>query len=420
MSRNRTIVAVLAALVVGLGIGLWVATERAPHNAEATAKSGAETAQAPKRKILYWHDPMKPEVRFDKPGKSPYMDMPLVPVYADEAPESADVRIDPRVAQNLGIRVAKAERAVLQPRLSAAGSVAFDERLTAVVQARVDGYATRLRVKAPLETVKRGQPLVDIVAPEWLASETEYLALLDASTDRARSVRDAARQRLIVLGVPEAEIRQIERDRRAPAATTVYAPAGGVVTELSVREGAAFAAGAPLFRINGLDTVWIDARLPEVQAGILAPGTAAEVRASAWPGASFSGRVLALLPELDPATRTIPVRVEVGNAERRLAPGMFVTLEFRAPSPEPQLAVPTEAVIMTGTRNVVIVAANGGFDVREVVTGAEADGKTAVISGLSEGEAVVLSGQFLIDSEASLKSAATRLETAKPAPDSAP
>jgi Cu(I)/Ag(I) efflux system membrane fusion protein len=348
------------------------------------------------------------------------MNMPLEPVYADESSAGPEVSIDPRVAQNLGIRVAKAEKAALQARLHAAGSVAFDERLTAVVQARVDGYATRLRVKAPLESVRRGQALVDIVAPEWLAAETEYLALLDASTDRARSVRDAARQRLIVLGVPEIEIRKIERDRKTPAATTVYSPAGGVVTELSVREGAAFAAGAPLFRINGLDTIWIDARLPEVQAGMLAPGTTAEVRASAWPGASFTGRVIALLPELDPATRTIPVRVEVRNAERRLAPGMFVTLDFRMPSSEPQLAVPTEAVIVTGTRNVVIVAVQGGFDVREVVTGAEADGKTAIISGLSEGEAVVLSGQFLIDSEASLKSAVTRLETANPARDSAP
>jgi len=420
MNRNQTVVAVLAALAAGLGIGLWVATERAPRGDETAATSHAADTPDEKRKILYWQDPMKPGVKFDKPGKSPYMDMPLVPVYSDEAPTGPAVRIDPRIAQNLGIRVAKVGKVALQPRLSAAGSVAFDERLTAVVQARVDGYVKRLRVKARLESVRRGQALVDIVAPEWLAAKTEYLALLDASTDRARSVRDAARQRLIVLGVPEAEIRQIERDGRAPAATTIYAPADGVVTELSVREGAAFAAGAPLFRINGLDTVWIDARLPEVQAGMLAPGTTAEVRASAWAGAPFAGRVLALLPELDTATRTIPVRVEVQNAGRRLAPGMFVTLDFRAPSTERQVAVPTEAVIMTGTRNVVIVAGHGGFNVRDVVTGAESDGMTAVISGLSEGEAVVLSGQFLIDSEASLKSAVTRLETAKPPPDDAP
>lgn len=420
MNRNQTAIAMLASLAAGLGIGLWMAAERAPRGDGTAATSGAATASAEKRKVLYWRDPMKPGVKFDKPGKSPYMNMPLEPVYADESLTGPEVRIDPRIAQNLGIRVAKAEKAALQPRLAAAGSVAFDERLTAVVQARVDGYATRLRVRAPLESVRRGQALVDIVAPEWLAAETEYLALLDASTDRARGVRDAARQRLIVLGVPEIEIRKIERDRKTPAATTVYSPAGGVVTELSVREGAAFAAGAPLFRINGLDTVWIDARLPEVQASIVAPGTTAEVRASAWPGASFTGRVLALLPELDPATRTIPVRVEVRNAERRLAAGMYVTLDFRAPPAEPQVAIPTEALIMTGTRSVVIVAEPGGFDVRDVVTGAEADGKTAIISGLSEGEAVVLSGQFLIDSEASLKSAVTRLETANPAPESAP
>jgi Cu(I)/Ag(I) efflux system membrane fusion protein len=299
------------------------------------------------------------------------------------------------------------------------GSVAFDERLLHVVQARVEGYVTRLHVKSPLERVQRGQPLAEIQAPAWLAAQSEYLGLLDAESERARSIRDAARERLVVLGVPEATIRRIEETREMEADTTVLAPADGVVTELAVREGAAFMPGAPLFRINGLETVWVNAQVPEAQVGQIPPGSSVTARATAWPGAAFEGSVSALLPEIDPATRTLPVRIVVRNPERKLAPGMFVSLEFEGRKGEPQLVVPTEALIVTGARSVVIVAREGGgFDVAEVTAGAEADGRTAILSGLEEGDSIVLSGQFLIDSEASLRSAVTRLETeaAKPEP----
>jgi Cu(I)/Ag(I) efflux system membrane fusion protein len=301
---------------------------------------------------------------------------------------------------------------VLAPRLAAAGSVAFDERRLHVVQARVEGYVTRLHVKAALERVRRGEPLADIQAPAWIAAQEEYLALLDAQSARAGPVRDAARERLVVLGVPEATIRRIEEKRRTEATTTVFAPADGVVVELAVREGAAFMPGAPLFRINGLDTVWVNAEIPEAQVALVPPGSTVAVRADAWPGESFGGRVLALLPEVDAETRTLAARVAVDNRGEKLVPGMFVSLDFEGAAGEPQLAVPTEAVIVTGERSVVIVARDGGgFDVAEVTTGAEAGGRTAILSGLAEGQSVVLSGQFLIDSEASLQSAITRLET---------
>jgi membrane fusion protein, copper/silver efflux system len=339
------------------------------------------------------------------------MDMELVPRYADEGQGTA-VRVDPAVAQNLGIRLGKAEMAEFGPRLAAVGSVAFDERRLHVVQARVEGYVIRLHVKSPLERVRRGQPLAEIQAPAWLAAEAEYLELLDAESARAQAVRDAARERLVVLGVPETMIRRIEETRMTDATTTVFAPADGVVTELGVREGAAFMPGAPLFRINGLETVWVNAAVPEAQVSLISPGSAVEARATAWPGFAFEGRVFALLPEIDPATRTMPVRIGIANPEQKLAPGMFVTLEFVAEPGAPQLVVPSEAVIVTGERSVVVVAREGGgFDVAEVTTGAEADGRTAILSGLSEGQSIVLSGQFLIDSEATLKSAVTRLET---------
>jgi Cu(I)/Ag(I) efflux system membrane fusion protein len=282
--------------------------------------------------------------------------------------------------------------------------------LLEVVQSRVEGYVTRLRVKAPLDRVQRGQPLADIVAPAWLEAQEEYLALLDAKSGRGQSIRDAARQRLVVLGVPESTIRDLERDRKTNATTTVVAPIDGVVTELAVREGAAFMPGAALFRINGIRTVWVIAQVPEAQVSMIPMGSSVDARATAWPGVTFAGGVAALLPEVDPQTRTLAVRIVVENPQLKLTPGMFVALEFTGKAAEEQLVVPSEAVIMTGERNVVIVAREGGgFDVAEVSVGTEVDGKTAILSGLQEGQSVVISGQFLIDSEASLRSAVSRL-----------
>jgi Cu(I)/Ag(I) efflux system membrane fusion protein len=179
------------------------------------------------------------------------------------------VRVTSSVSQNLGIRIGTVERSRVQPRLHLVGSVAFDENLLAVVQARVAGFVARLHVRAPLERVRRGQPLADIVAPEWLAAEEEYLAVLDAESERGRSVRDAARRRLLVLGVPKAVIRRIETERRTTDTAQLVAPIDGVVTDLSAREGATFMPGGALFRINGLDSVWVNAQVPEAQVSMI-------------------------------------------------------------------------------------------------------------------------------------------------------
>jgi membrane fusion protein, copper/silver efflux system len=401
MNHLKLAAALVAVLLAGAALGYWLADHETPASA---------AAKPAERRILYWHDPMVPGHKFDKPGKSPFMDMQLVPVYANQEAGEAPVQLSSAVTQNLGIRLGKVEKIALQPRLSAVGSVAFDERHLEVVQARIDGYITRLYVKAPLEQVKRGQPLADVVAPQWLAAQNEYLSLLDAQTERGQAIRDAARQRLTVLGVPDATIRAIERDRKTRANTTLVAPIDGVVTDLAVREGAAFMAGAPLLRINGLDSVWVNAQVPEAQVSMVPAGSTVTARATAWPGAEFTGRVLNLLPNVDPQTRTLSARIELQNRERKLAPGMFISLDFKAQAGEPQLAVPSEAVIVTGERNVVIVAhEGGGFDVAHVTIGAEIEGKTAILSGLTEGQTIVLSGQFLIDSEASLRSTASRL-----------
>jgi Cu(I)/Ag(I) efflux system membrane fusion protein len=413
ISAQSNVVALAAAalglLALGAGAGYWWA-----HRSDESMPVGAPSD---KRKILYWHDPMVPGQKFDKPGKSPFMDMQLVPVYADEAGAGSAVQVSPNAMQNLGIRLGKVEKVSLSASLRAVGNVAFDDRLLELVQSRVEGYVTSLHVKAPLVRVQRGQPLAEILSPQWLEAEQEYLALLDASSPRAQGMREAARQRLLVLGVPEPTIRAVEISRKTSASTTVVAPIDGIVSELGVREGASFAAGASLFRINGLRTVWANAQIPEAQVSAVAVGSHVDATATAWPGTTFKGEVIALLPQVDPTTRTLSARVALANPEFALSPGMFVTLELAGRPIEPQLAVPSEAVIETGERTVVIAARDGGgFDVVNVKTGVEQGGRTAILSGLTEGQSIVISGQFLIDSEASLRSAVNRLGTSERRP----
>jgi Cu(I)/Ag(I) efflux system membrane fusion protein len=404
--ENKLIVVGVATLALGIAIGFGVSRFGSSDSHAPAVKAAPEKTE---RKVLYWHDPMSPGAKFDRPGKSPFMDMDLVPVYADEQADAA-VRIDPAVAQNLGIRLGRVERSAVPMTLDVVGSVTFDERLVEVVQARVQGYVTRLHVKSTLESVRRGQPIAEIQAPEWLEAQQDYIALLDVDGDRAKAIRAAARERLGVLGVPEETILEIEQQRRADATTTVHAPIDGVVTELAVREGSAFMPGAPLVRINGLRTVWVNAQVPEAQVSVVSQGLKVDARATAWADVTFPGQVISVLPDVDPQTRTLTARIAIDNRNKKLAPGMYVSLRFEAPPGEAQLVVPSEAVIRTGTRDVVIVAREqGGFDVAEVKVGAERGGLTTILSGLELDQSIVLSGQFLIDSEASLKSTLDRL-----------
>lgn len=408
--NQRTLLIAGITLLAGVALGVGGTYVLVKRNSESTNASTTRSTDA--RKVLYWHDPMVPGTRFDKAGKSPFMDMDLVPVYADSEDGFA-LEIPAAVAQNLGVRLGKVERRQFMRSLNAVGSVAFDERRIEVVQSRVSGTILRLFVKAPLEQVKRGQPLADVLSPEWLAAQQEYVALLDARSAAARDIREAARERLVVLGVPEATIAALAKDRKATATTTIYAPIEGVIAKLDVREGSSFTAASALMQINSLATVWVNAEIPESQVALIPIGATVNVNATAWPGIGFKGRVIGLLPDIKEQTRTLTARIEVPNRQDKLLPGMYVAIKLTDTGSETQLVVPSEAVIMTGERSAVIVTHEGGkFEVMDVRTGVESQGYTAVLSGLEDGQSVVLSGQFLIDSEASLKAAVNRLETA--------
>jgi Cu(I)/Ag(I) efflux system membrane fusion protein len=384
------------------------------------AQSAAQIDPVAGKKVLYWHDPMNPGQKFDKPGKSPFMDMELVPVYADDTGDSGNVTISSRMQQNLGVRTAEVTTGALTQKLEAAGSIAYNDRDVAVVTARVGGFVERLYARAALDPVRKGQPLVEIYVPDWIAAQEEYLSVKRMWGQGTDALLAAARQRMLLVGMSEEQLRSVEAGAKVQPRFTLVAPIGGVIAELGVREGMTVAAGAMLFRINGLGSVWVYAEIPESRAQSLRLGSGVETRTPAVPGQVFKGRVAAILPEVNPATRTLKARIEVSNAGGRLTPGMFASVDF-APSEQTEaLLVPSEAVIQTGQRRLVIVQRDDGkFQPTDVETGVEANGQTEIRKGLVAGQKVVISSQFLIDSESSLKGVTSRM-TEVPAAMDAP
>ncbi|MGV8822846.1 efflux RND transporter periplasmic adaptor subunit [Methylibium petroleiphilum] len=376
---------------------------------EQGLKAG-EVDPATGKPILYYHDPMVPGKRFDAPAKSPFMDMMLVPVYGGAGgDDQGTVTVSPRIQQNLGVRTAVVEEGALQAMVSAVGSIAWNERDQSVVQARATGYLEKLHVRATLDRVRAGQPFAELYVPDWVAAQEEYLAVRRIAPGDA-ALAAAARQRLLLAGMSEAQVARVEAAGAVQPRVTLVAPSSGVVAELVAREGMTVSAGMMLARINGLASVWALAELPESQAALVRPGSRVEARSPGVPGAVFRGTVQALLPEVNPATRTLKARVQFANPEGRLVPGLFVTMQFMDTRAEQALLVPTEAVIQTGRRAVVMVAEDGGrFAPVDVETGLETGGKTEIRRGLKAGQRVVVSSQFLIDSEASLKGVEARL-----------
>jgi len=397
VSTPQVVVAALALVLAAGAGGYGLARLGQPSATSAPQAKGAE------RKILYWHDPMLPAERYPGPGKSS-MGMELIPKYADESGESG-VRIDPASLQNLGGRVVAVTRGTLPSGLTATGVVDFNQRDVAIVQARAAGFVQRVYNHAPGDLVGAGAPLADVLVTEWGGAQAEYLAV--RRTGDAGLAR-AARQRLVLLGMSDGLIDQIERTGRPRTVVTLSTPTGGVIRILNVRAGMTVMAGQTLAEINGLGTVWVNAAIPEALAGRVRSGSPVSVTLAAFPGETFAGRVSTLLPEAQGETRTLTARIELSNRGARLKPGMFATVQLGS-TEGPALLVPSEAVIRTGKRTLVMLALNGGrYQPAEIRTGREAGGKTEVLAGLSDGEKVVASGQFLIDSEASLAGVAAR------------
>ncbi|MCL2896161.1 efflux RND transporter periplasmic adaptor subunit [Brenneria tiliae] len=395
MNKPLTLGLLTLAIVSAVGGGYFWGSQQ--YRAAAPASPAAA-----ERPVLYWYDPMVPDKRFDKPGKSPFMDMQLVPRYADEAQDDGGVTISARQQQNLGVRIARAEIRTVNAQTSGYGTVALNERGLRTLVAPSGGIVEQLAVNAPQQQVKQGETLATLWNPAWAAAQQEYLAVRQFGDP---SLTQAARQKLALSFMPEAVIRQVERSGKPQPRMTITAPQAGYVNKLEVRAGMQLTPAQPLFELASLDPVWVEVDYPEAQAAQLSVGSEVVAGSSAWPGKTFSGKVSELLPVLDSATRTLKARVILENPEHQLKPGMYLSVRIAGPQPQRLLMIPQQALLVSGSHNRVLLSAGDGhFVPRNVTVGITHNDWTEITAGLNEGDDVVTSGQFLIDSEASLRS----------------
>ena len=397
-ARITVFVAIAAALVIGVLVGrTW---SPAPGDAPA-GDDGPE--------ILYWVAPMDPNYRRDEPGKSP-MGMDLVPVYAgDEAADSGVVSIDPTLLNNLGVRTALAQRGSLPRRIDTVGYIGYDEDTLQHVHTRVDGWIEKLATTATGDPVTKGQLLFELYSPTLVNAQQEYLAALASNNTVLRS---ASRDRLAALGVTNTEIRRLEQEREASQRVRVYAQSDGVIAHLGVREGIFVTPATEVMSVARLDRVWVLAEVFERQSAWVEPGQEATVELDYLPGKLLRGTVDYVYPELDPRTRTLKVRLRFDNEGETLRPNMFARVVINGSAIDNIVHVPREAVIRGGSSSRVVVdLGDGRFQSREILIGIESGDRVAVRRGLKEGERVVTSAQFLIDSESNIDAALERMES---------
>lgn len=422
MSKKQTQVLMflcvgLAGLSIGFGVGFNRDGGSKSHDMSKDAAS--ESSDTSEQEVLYWYDPMYPQQQFDKPGPSPFMDMELVPRYADRGGDSSaeasavGVRVDASMRQSLGMRTALVEKSTGVAQLDAIGQVTFNERLIVRLQHPRAAYVEAVWPLAQGDQVEKGQPLVRVRTPEWTAAQFELIALLETKDD---ALIRAGKERARSLGMPEALISVVTKQKAVQSDWIIRAPTSGVVRSLDVRAGMTLSAGAPLLQLNGLDSVWVLVSVPQSQGEQVTRGDVAEVYIDGVSSPIRQGQVAEILPLLDGGSRNVSLRIELNNSDGDLRPGLSarVTLHsatqhkkseyMQEGAQQESLVVPTEALIRTGTRTLVMLSLGDGlFQPAEVRAGAEWESMTVIETGLQEGEAVVVSGQFLLDSEASLQ-----------------
>ena len=393
-TRARIGIALAALALTAGGVGYYFGSAGNGGN----GGNPAQTQSQDSRKILYWYDPMVPQEKYDHPGLSS-MGMQTIPKYAGESGQQAGVRVDPAAIQSLGMRVVTVQAGPIGSALDVTGTIDFDQRHVAIVQARSGGFVQRVYNRAPGDLVRAGAPIADLLIPEWGGAQQEFLAVRRLGDQKLTA---ASKQRMHLLGMTDSIIARVERTGGTNGVVTLTTPIGGAIQELNVRPGMTLSAGQTLAQVTSIGTVWLNAAVPEARAGEVRVGQTATADVPAFPGAPFSGRVVAILPTADATSRTITARIALPNFGLRLRPGMFATVHL-GQNAHSALLVPTEAVIRTGKRTLVMLAQSGGrFRPAEVEIGREANGRTEILAGLGAGEKVVSSGQFLLDSEATL------------------
>jgi len=395
---------------------------------EVRDQGSSESGQEKKKKIKYWVAPMDPTYIRDKPGKSP-MGMDLIPVYEGEEqePEKGTVKIDPVTVQNMGVRTEKVERRPLSVKVRTVGYVTYDEERVKHINTKITGWVEKLFVNTTGEEIQKGQQLLSIYSPELVATQEEYLQALKYGREvsgsgyaevkgGADSLIEASRKRLLLMDIDSSQIKALEERGEVQKSMVLSSPAQGIVTKKNVVEGMKIDPGMELYSIADLSQVWIIASVYEYELPFLKLGQEAEITLPYEPGTRYAGKVTFIYPYLSAKTRTAQVRMEFKNPGLKLKPDMYADVVIKTGTGGKVLLVPTEAVIRTGTRNVVVKSLGGGkFLPSEVTVGPENEGFIQVLSGLAEGEEIVTSGQFLIDSESNLREAINKMLEAKKA-----
>jgi Cu(I)/Ag(I) efflux system membrane fusion protein len=406
-------IALIAALAVAAGAGYWFGGQRG-HVGQDTAAGAAAAPDKGGRKVLYYRNPMGLPDTSPTPKKDS-MGMDYIPVYEGEEQDSGGVKVSDAKIQRLGVRSVAVERRTLDAVVRATGRIEADERRLATVTPKFEGYVEKLFVNATGQYVARGAPLFEAYSPELLATQREYavaaqgLAQVRGADETTvagmKRLAESALERLRNWDVTEEQIAQLAAGGRPQRALTFRAPASGHVIERKATQGMRFMPGEVLYELADLSTVWVIAEVAEQDIGRVRTGLAARARLDAYPGQAFEGRITYVYPTLKADTRTAQVRIELPNPQGRLKPAMYAQVEI-ASAGSPQLVVPSSAVIDNGTRRVVLVdQGEGRFEPRDVKLGARGDEYTAVLEEVKQGERVVTSAAFLLDSEANLKAA---------------
>ena len=408
---NKTIIGILL-FAAGILIGVYTAgTFRDNEHQQVQATSISGDVQGGEKKILYWVAPMDPNYRRDRPGKSP-MGMDLIPVYEGEEngsdDDAATVKISPEVVNNLGVRTEKVTRGDLWQKINTVGYLDYDENLIVHVHTRTDGWIEKLLVRAEGEYVDKEQLIFELYSPQLVNAQEEYVQAL--ATGNA-SLKSASHDRLIALDISESQIRQLEKDRKVSQYVKWYAPRSGVMASLKVRQGMYVTPSNEIMSIASLDHVWLMVEVFERQASWVSIGQTAEAILPSMPGEVWEGKVEYIYPDLDLKTRTLQVRLRFENPDEVLKPNMFAHVAINSGAKRNVLSVPREALIREGQNQRVILAmGEGRFMARNVVAGIESGDRVEIKSGLEEGEEIVVSSQFLLDSESSLKASMRRME----------
>ena len=399
---RKTVLMVAAALVIGAGIGYWGGLGISGDQTSMPGTSG-------EKEVLYWVAPMDPNFRRDKPGKSP-MGMDLIPKYADDGTGGAEgeaIRIEAAVANNIGVRTAEATVTDLSREINTVGYVAIDEGKTSHVHVRAAGWVDKLYRKAVGEHVNKGEVIFEIYSPDLVAAQAEYKQALGFTND---ALQTASLDRLIALGMAEAQIEDLRKTGQIKNLVDVRAPQDGIIMALQIGEGMYVTPGKTVFSFADLSTVWVKVEVFEAQSSWVAAGQQATLTLPFLPGETWTGTVDYVYPVIDPKSRTLEVRLSFPNADHRLKPNMYGEIGLFVEPARDVVSIPREALIRTGKTDRVIVALGDGlFRPAEVTAGMETSERVEIKAGLAAGERVVTSGQFLIDSEASLNGAFLRM-----------